>query len=249
MFCIQRLKYIALFLLLALIMFGCGKEPDDLVFDNPNDPLSPNYVKTNNPPVEPYQPQPKENETVSANVRLTWNCYDPDGDPLLYDIYINGSLVASSISNQFYEAKEAKLKNGLTYEWFIVAKDNKGNKTDGPKWVFNTYPLLYIADFATVQAGDYHPWPMVLSKGDKIQVAITSDNTIDVWLISDLEFDHFAKNEEFHFFIAGSSKQIINFNFDFVVPESGGYRLVLDNSAAWFFSKNVSVLVYWSHYK
>jgi len=84
MFCGQRLKYIALFLLLALIIFGCVKEPDDPVFNNPNDPLSPNYVKTNKPPVEPYQPQPKENETVSANVRLTWNCYDPDGDPVLY---------------------------------------------------------------------------------------------------------------------------------------------------------------------
>jgi formylglycine-generating enzyme len=45
MFCIQRLKYIALFLLLALIIFGCGKEPAEPVFDNPNDPLSPNYVK------------------------------------------------------------------------------------------------------------------------------------------------------------------------------------------------------------
>jgi iron(II)-dependent oxidoreductase len=43
MFCIQRLKYVALFLLLALIMFGCGKDPDDPVFDNPNDPLNPNY--------------------------------------------------------------------------------------------------------------------------------------------------------------------------------------------------------------
>jgi formylglycine-generating enzyme len=48
MFCIQRLKYIALFLLLALIIFGCGKEPADLVFDNPNDPLSPNYVGNKN---------------------------------------------------------------------------------------------------------------------------------------------------------------------------------------------------------
>jgi len=202
----------------------------------------------NKPPVAPYQPQPKENETVSANMRLTWNCSDPDGDPLLYDIYINGSLVASSVSNQFYEAK---LKNGLTYEWFIVAKDNKGNKTDGPRWVFNTDPLLYInapAGAVKVEASSYVSWEMILSKGDKLHVAITSNNTIDVWLLSKLEFDHFVKNENFNFIREGSSKQIINFNFDFVVPESGGYRLVLDNRAAWFFSKNVSVFVYWSHY-
>jgi formylglycine-generating enzyme required for sulfatase activity len=48
MFCIQRLKYVALFLLLALIIFGCGKDPEDPVFNNPNDPLSPNYVEKNN---------------------------------------------------------------------------------------------------------------------------------------------------------------------------------------------------------
>jgi formylglycine-generating enzyme len=48
MFCVQRLKYIALFLLFAFIIFGCGKEPADLVFDNPNDPLSPNYLEKNN---------------------------------------------------------------------------------------------------------------------------------------------------------------------------------------------------------
>jgi len=136
----------------------------------------------------------------------------------------------------------------LTYEWFIVAKDNKGNKTDGPKWVFNTNPLIYIADSATVQVGEYLSWTMILRKGDKLQVFITSDRTIDVLLVSELEFDHFAKNEDFNFIREGSSNQIINFNFDFVVPESGGYRLVLDNRAAWFFSKNVFVLVYWSHY-
>ena len=203
---------------------------------------------TNTPPVEPYSPQPKEKETVSTNVRLTWNCYDPDGDSLLYDVYINGSLVVSSISNQFYEAKEAKLKNGLTYEWFIVAKDNKGNETSSPKWVFNTDPLIYISDFATVQAGDYFSKKMVLSKGDKLQVAITSSNTINVWLVSELEFDSFVKNEDFNFFREGSSNQIINFNFDFVVPESGGYRLVLSNRFSVFTSKNVSVFVYWSHY-
>ena len=43
MFCGQRLKYIALFLLVAFIIFSCGKDPDDPVFNNPNDPLSPNY--------------------------------------------------------------------------------------------------------------------------------------------------------------------------------------------------------------
>ena len=202
-------------------------------------------INNNKPPVEPYQPQPKENETVSANVRLTWNCYDPDGDPVLYDIYINGSLVASSISNQFYEAK---LENGLTYEWFIVAKDNKGNKTDSPKWVFNTDPLVYIANFVTVRASSYLSWNMILNKDDKIQVKITSDTDINVWLVSELEFDHFAKNEDFNFIREGSSKRIINFNFDFVVPESGGYRLVLDNKFSLLTSKNVSVFVYWSHY-
>jgi len=46
MFSGERLKYIALFLL--LFIFGCGEKPADLVFDNPNDPLSPNYVKKDN---------------------------------------------------------------------------------------------------------------------------------------------------------------------------------------------------------
>ena len=72
---------------------------------------------------------------------------------------------------------------------------------------------------------------------------------INVWLVSELEFNSFVKGENFNFFREGSKEDIINFNFDFIVPESGGYRLVLSNRAAWFFSKNVSVFVYWSHYR
>jgi formylglycine-generating enzyme len=35
-------------LLFILFLFSCGKEPADLVFDNPYDPLSPNYAGKNN---------------------------------------------------------------------------------------------------------------------------------------------------------------------------------------------------------
>jgi len=232
----RRVFIVYLLLFLNILFFACDRE-ESLT------------IKTaNEPPVAPYQPQPKENETVFpvfANVKLTWNCYDPNGDLVLYDVYINGNLVAESINNQFYEAK---VDNGLTYKWLVVAKDDKGNKTVGPTWVFRTSPLVYIAENVKVSPSTYLSWEMVLAKGDKIQVEVTSDTGVNVWLFSEQEFNFFEKNEKFNFFREGSKEKVTDFSFSFVVPESGKYRLVLDNRFSWFTSKNVFVIVYWSHY-
>jgi len=233
-------KKVIIVLALSFVFMSCRSCNDN----KSNKPLPP--VEANKSPIEPYQQRPEENENVLPNVRLTWNCYDTDGDPLLYDLYINGKLTAASISNQFYEIK---LKCGLTYEWFVVAKDNKGNKTDGPKWIFNTKPLVYIAEFVVVSASNYINRKMVLDKGDKIRVDITSDTALNVWLMSEIEFIFFVRQEQFNFFREGSSKQIKSFKSDFIVPESGEYRLVLDNRFSLFTNKNVSVFVYKSHYR
>lgn len=226
-----RYIFILFFLFFVISFFSCSEDPLDLV---------------NDPPVIPYQPQPEGNKSVPASLRLSWNCYDPNGDPLLYDVYINGSLVGSSVTNQFYEVK---LKYGLTYEWYIIAKDNKGNSTVGPKWLFNTDTLVYIADSAVVYASSYHSWDMVLNKGDKIQVSITSDTDVNVWLIPSEEFEFFVNGENFNFVREGSASRVVKFDFDFVVSEPGGYKLVLDNKFSWLTSKNVFVAVYWSHYR
>jgi hypothetical protein len=95
----------------------------------------------NNPPNQPTNPNPVNtafNQPISLT--LTWNCSDPNGDPLTYDVYFgtssNPSLVSSAQSSASYNP--GQLINSTTYYWKIVAKDNNGASTTGPIWSFST---------------------------------------------------------------------------------------------------------------
>ena len=99
---------------------------------------------TNNPPNSPFSPNPSDNATnISVSSNLSWNCSDPDGDPLTYDVYFGtdstpdyGELVSTNQSGTSYNLNT--LNNATTYYWKIVAKDNNGNETTGDTWQFTT---------------------------------------------------------------------------------------------------------------
>ena len=97
---------------------------------------------TTRAPEKPSNPLPVNNATgVEVRVSLNWHASDPDGDILLYDVYFgtnnNLLLKAKDYESNKFEVPE-KLKEGTTYYWKVVAKDDKEGVTEGPVWNFTT---------------------------------------------------------------------------------------------------------------
>jgi formylglycine-generating enzyme required for sulfatase activity len=92
-------------------------------------------------PTEPAQPAPgnNANEVILAT-SLVWECSDPDGDKLVYDVYFgtnaNPDLVAEGVATRSYYY--GKPDYNTTYYWKVVARDENNNETAGPIWSFTT---------------------------------------------------------------------------------------------------------------
>ncbi len=98
-------------------------------------------IDLNKKPDIPSNPYPEDRATgIPLDVELSWECSDPDGDPLIYDLYLgtdsNPSLVARDLEKSRYKPKA--LDEGKTYYWKVVARDLKGSMTEGPLWKFTT---------------------------------------------------------------------------------------------------------------
>ena len=96
---------------------------------------------SNNPPNVPSNPNPANGSLNQyTNLTLSWNCTDPEGDPLTYDVYFgttnNPTLISGNQLNASYNP--GQLNTNTTYFWKIVAKDNQGVSTAGPVWNFST---------------------------------------------------------------------------------------------------------------
>ncbi len=99
----------------------------------------------NNAPESPSDPSPSDGATgiTFFNPTLSWTCTDPDGDPLVYDVYFGTAtsppLVSSDLTDSIYTPLE--LFESTTYHWKIVAKDGRGLTGEGPVWSFTTMTL------------------------------------------------------------------------------------------------------------
>ncbi len=103
--------------------------------------MLPLVMPANHPPAVPYSPEPANGATgVELAVTLQWQCYDPDGDALTYDVYFgttaNPPKVASNITSASYST--SNLQYSTTYYWRIVAWDENGAKAISPVWQFTT---------------------------------------------------------------------------------------------------------------
>jgi len=95
----------------------------------------------NNPPNEPSNPYPPNGGgNINVDEHFSWNCSDPDGDPLKYDVYFGTTspppIVSSNQSQNTYYP--GILNYEIQYYWKIVAWDSNGASTEGPTWSFTT---------------------------------------------------------------------------------------------------------------
>jgi len=97
----------------------------------------------NDPPYPPSDPNPEDGATnVDVNSDLSWNCSDPDGDDLTYDVYLEANdptpdvLVSDDQTGTTFDP--GTFDYGTTYYWKIIAKDSHSATTEGPIWYFTT---------------------------------------------------------------------------------------------------------------
>ena len=106
-------------------------------------PSTPSYPSSmNNPPSIPSSPKPSDNSSNQPlTLTLSWECDDPDGDSLTYDVYFETSDVSMSEIASDHKGStltKSNLAYGTTYYWKVVAKDSKGATRESPVWRFST---------------------------------------------------------------------------------------------------------------
>ncbi|MCD6236791.1 MAG: hypothetical protein J7K13_02410, partial [Thermoplasmata archaeon] len=142
----------------------------------------------NHPPSKPSNPTPSDEATgVSVNTALSWQCNDPDGDPLTYDVYFgtttNPPKVSNNQSSTLYDLDT--LQYSTTYYWKIVAWDNKGAKNESNLWNFTTEPFVN------------HPPDVPHSPSPENNATNVSTNTTLSWYCSDPDGDDVAHDVYF----------------------------------------------------
>jgi len=100
----------------------------------------------NTPPQNPTNPSPENNATgITTEATLTWNCSDPDGDSLIFQVFLashdnNLALIADQITENSFPL--TNLEPGCTYRWQVIANDNQADQqralAQGPVWRFHT---------------------------------------------------------------------------------------------------------------
>ncbi len=128
-----------------------------IVYNNSNGYVDDTVITQipNNPPFKAIDPYPENGAIdVRADVDLSWNCTDPDGDELVYDVYLGTTnpppLVASNVPETFFDP--GLLEFQTPYYWFIVSNDNRGGTNESIIWNFTT-KFNYIPDVPAIPYG------------------------------------------------------------------------------------------------
>jgi formylglycine-generating enzyme len=83
----------------------------------------------NLPPAQPFSPQPPDNSTqIHPATSFSWQCYDPDGDQLYFDVYLGITSSPPLVENQITEFEYTppqNLQENSLYFWQIIASDGE----------------------------------------------------------------------------------------------------------------------------
>jgi len=97
-------------------------------------------IVVNQPPGEPTNPDPSNGSIeISINTTLKWSCFDPNNDPIIYDIYFgtnpDPSILNQGLTDTLYDP--GLLVYSTTYYWKVLAYD-QSDTTESPVWSFTT---------------------------------------------------------------------------------------------------------------
>ena len=99
----------------------------------------------NEPPNSPTSPNPSNGAiNQSQSLTLTWQCTDPEGQAIRYDVYFGSANPPPQVVGD-HPLKSYSVSNlllGTVYRWRIVARDSGGLTTSGSTWSFTTRPNL-----------------------------------------------------------------------------------------------------------
>lgn len=136
----------------ALNQFGSSAPSETVTVTTPSFGFSPNA---------PSNPFPSDESTnLPRQLLLSWQCSDPDGDPLTYDVFFGlGPYLYPADSNlQIAKYDPGPLQFGTEYNWKVTAKDDNLHRTEGAVWHFTTedsmFSLSVVVDgegFVTVE--------------------------------------------------------------------------------------------------
>jgi hypothetical protein len=139
-------KHLFLLLISIILMMGCEENSTGSKVNNPG---------------KPFNPEPANNSTdVSLAAVLSWECIDPDGDSLAYDVYFGTDALLGSeepVSTNQTETSyyPGALQFETTYYWKIEASDGE-NETSSPVWKFITQNAPIYENMIFVEGGTFN---------------------------------------------------------------------------------------------
>ncbi len=95
----------------------------------------------NNPPLEPSNPVPPSGTVdIVGPIVLAWESGDPDGDPVVYDVYMGQGAPPPLVASNLTSPTLALGFLGYYTQWYwrVVARDTAGAETESPLWWFRT---------------------------------------------------------------------------------------------------------------
>ncbi|EMR74054.1 Ser-Thr-rich glycosyl-phosphatidyl-inositol-anchored membrane family, partial [Thermoplasmatales archaeon SCGC AB-539-N05] len=142
----------------------------------------------NIPPNAPNTPSPDNGSIdVSVDVVLNWSCSDPDGAPLIYDVYFDTNItpliVSVNQSNTTY--KPDGLNYNTTYYWLVQAKDG-WDATNGSLWRFTTKEapppsinLTFPNGYERLQRTNTYniTWNFIEGTGDNVKIELHKNDS------------------------------------------------------------------------
>jgi hypothetical protein len=131
-------------------------------------------------PLIPSQPTPAD-DTLDADIEcaLAWQCTDPDGDPLIFDIFFGTGpylgLVDSNLADLSYAP--GRLNFNTAYQWRIIARDNHRHRTESPVWSFSTTDSLHAIHITVSGQGSViiNPDRRNYSYGDSVTLSALTE--------------------------------------------------------------------------